>query len=207
MTSSASGGSGIRTQAPGYFAVRGHDCEWPMTCDADSPTVTARARRGPAVSDAVRTQRGPATSRRLELVVRQPPVSPEPKPSAGSRVRVSWRCRHPGARRSGLDKPCRSGKEELDEIRRVAHVPASLMTEPVKRSSAAVGRARSLEESREPEKVLAGGSITLTAIPTPQTFSQTVKCSRGLYSRAEGRTQRRFHWSEPVWWARQGLNL
>ena len=34
-----------------------------MTCDSDSPTVTVHARRGPAVPDAVRTQRGPASLR------------------------------------------------------------------------------------------------------------------------------------------------
>ena len=45
--------------APGCFAVPGRDGERPLTCDADSPTLTARARRGPAVPDAVRTQHGP----------------------------------------------------------------------------------------------------------------------------------------------------
>jgi hypothetical protein len=45
--------------APGCFAVQGRDGERPLTCDAGSPTLTASARRGPAVPDAVRTQRGP----------------------------------------------------------------------------------------------------------------------------------------------------
>jgi hypothetical protein len=39
----------------------------PVTCDPDSPTVTARARRGSAVADAGRTQRGPAR-RQLSVV-------------------------------------------------------------------------------------------------------------------------------------------
>jgi hypothetical protein len=42
-------GRWIRTQSRGCFAVRGRDDERPLTCDAGSPTVTARARRGPAV--------------------------------------------------------------------------------------------------------------------------------------------------------------
>ena len=45
--------------APGCFAVQANNGEWPEACDADSPTLTARARRGPAVPDAVRTQHGP----------------------------------------------------------------------------------------------------------------------------------------------------
>jgi hypothetical protein len=49
--------SGLRgsNPAPGCFAVRGRDGGRPLTCDPDSPTLTARARRGPAVLDAVRT--------------------------------------------------------------------------------------------------------------------------------------------------------
>ena len=45
--------------APGCFAVQANNGEWPVACDADSLTLTARARRGPAVPDAVRTQHGP----------------------------------------------------------------------------------------------------------------------------------------------------
>jgi hypothetical protein len=37
-----------------------------VTCNSQFPTLTARAHRGPAVPDAVRTQRGPAP-RRLTL--------------------------------------------------------------------------------------------------------------------------------------------
>jgi hypothetical protein len=47
--------------APSCFAVRGRDGGRSLTCDADSPMLTARARRGPAVTDAVRTQHGPAS--------------------------------------------------------------------------------------------------------------------------------------------------
>jgi hypothetical protein len=47
--------------APGCFAVRGRDGGRSLICDADSPMLTARARRGPAVTDAVRTQHGPAS--------------------------------------------------------------------------------------------------------------------------------------------------
>jgi len=47
--------------APGCFTVRGHDGGCRVTCDSGSPDVTARARRGPAVTDAVRTQRGPGS--------------------------------------------------------------------------------------------------------------------------------------------------
>src|SRR5215217_4934965 len=46
--------------APGYIAVRGRSGECHVTCDSRSPPLTAHARRGPAVSDAPRTQRGPA---------------------------------------------------------------------------------------------------------------------------------------------------
>src|SRR5215207_4058837 len=45
---------------PMLFVVRGRSGECRMTCDPYSPAVTARARRRPAVSDIVRTQRGPA---------------------------------------------------------------------------------------------------------------------------------------------------
>jgi hypothetical protein len=43
--------SGLRgsNPAPGCFAVRGRDGGRPLTCDPDPPTLTARARRGPAV--------------------------------------------------------------------------------------------------------------------------------------------------------------
>jgi hypothetical protein len=41
--------------------VRGYSDGLPMTCDPFSPTVTARARPGPAVPGAVRTQRGPGS--------------------------------------------------------------------------------------------------------------------------------------------------
>jgi hypothetical protein len=47
----------------------------------------------------------------------------------------------------------------------------------------------------------------IIAIPTPQTASQTVKCSLGLRGHAKGKTEQRFRWSEGEWWARQGLNL
>jgi hypothetical protein len=46
--------------APGCFIFRGRDSERPLTCDAESPTLTTRDRRVPAVPDAVRTQHGPA---------------------------------------------------------------------------------------------------------------------------------------------------
>ena len=58
--------SGIRT-ALGCFAVRGPSGDAPVTCDSHLPTVTARVHRGPAVSDAVRTQRGPGCSCYREL--------------------------------------------------------------------------------------------------------------------------------------------
>ena len=45
--------------APGCFAVQGRGGGCLVTCDCRSPTVTARDHRGPAVPDAVRTQRGP----------------------------------------------------------------------------------------------------------------------------------------------------
>jgi hypothetical protein len=45
--------------APRCCPVQGRDGERPLTCDADSPMVTARARRGPAVPDAARIQCGP----------------------------------------------------------------------------------------------------------------------------------------------------
>jgi hypothetical protein len=44
---------------PGCFAVRGWSGDGPVSCDSHVSTVTARAHRGPVVSDAVRTQRGP----------------------------------------------------------------------------------------------------------------------------------------------------
>jgi hypothetical protein len=48
---------------PCWFGVRGRGGECHVTCVFHSPSVTARARRGPAVSDAVRTQRGPSCRR------------------------------------------------------------------------------------------------------------------------------------------------
>ena len=48
--------------APRCFASPRRGGGRSVTCDSELPTVTARARRGPAVPDAVRTQRGPATS-------------------------------------------------------------------------------------------------------------------------------------------------
>jgi len=45
--------------APCCFAARGQSGGCRVTSDSDSPAVTAGARRGPAISDAVRTQRGP----------------------------------------------------------------------------------------------------------------------------------------------------
>ena len=53
--------------APGYSAVRGRSGECLVTCDSRSPTPPARARRGPAVPDAVRTQRGPGRQAHREL--------------------------------------------------------------------------------------------------------------------------------------------
>jgi hypothetical protein len=47
--------------APGSFAVRGRVGGRPLTCNADLPMLTAGARRGPAVTDGVRTQHGPAS--------------------------------------------------------------------------------------------------------------------------------------------------
>jgi hypothetical protein len=47
--------------APGCFTVQGRDGERRLTCDGDSPTLTARARRGPAVPDGVRIQHGPGS--------------------------------------------------------------------------------------------------------------------------------------------------
>ena len=55
----AAAGGGIRTPAPACFIVQGRDGGRPLTCDADSPILTARARRGPAVPDTARTQCGP----------------------------------------------------------------------------------------------------------------------------------------------------
>jgi hypothetical protein len=48
--------------APPCFAGRGRSGGRRVTCDSRSPGVTARARPGPAVPGAVRTQRGPANS-------------------------------------------------------------------------------------------------------------------------------------------------
>jgi hypothetical protein len=48
-------------------AVRGRSGGPPVTCDPHSPTVTARARRGPAVPDAMRTERGPRCMCHREL--------------------------------------------------------------------------------------------------------------------------------------------
>ena len=45
--------------APRCFALRGRSGGCRVTCDSRSPGVTARARPGPAVPDAMRTQRGP----------------------------------------------------------------------------------------------------------------------------------------------------
>jgi hypothetical protein len=52
--------------APGHLVVRGQRGECRVTCDSRPPPLIARARSGPVVSDAVRTQRGSAPG----LVVR-----------------------------------------------------------------------------------------------------------------------------------------
>ena len=44
------------------FAVRGRGNEWRVTFDSCSPRMIARARREPAASDAIRSQRGPEPS-------------------------------------------------------------------------------------------------------------------------------------------------
>jgi hypothetical protein len=46
--------------APWYVASRGRSRRWPATCNSRIPSMTTRARRGPAVPDAARTQRGPS---------------------------------------------------------------------------------------------------------------------------------------------------
>jgi hypothetical protein len=58
-------GSGQVGFEPGVRLLRrpGRSGERSVTCDSDSPTVSARAHRGPAVPGAVRTQRGPASLR------------------------------------------------------------------------------------------------------------------------------------------------
>ena len=66
--------------APGCFAVRGRSGGPPVTCDSDLPTVTARARQEPAVSDAVRTQRGPGL--RAWKARPDSPLSRDPTPMA-----------------------------------------------------------------------------------------------------------------------------
>jgi hypothetical protein len=45
------------------FLIRGRSGGRPVTCDLYSPTVTARARQGPAVLGAVRTRRGSVSLR------------------------------------------------------------------------------------------------------------------------------------------------
>jgi hypothetical protein len=74
---------------PGCFAVQGCDGERPLTCDADSPTLPARARRGPAVPDAARTQHGAArphpSGRRLS---RQARGSQRARPPGGPIERI-----------------------------------------------------------------------------------------------------------------------
>jgi hypothetical protein len=63
MDLAQAGGNTLRGANPERccFAVRGRGRGLPVTCDPDSPTVTARARRGPPVPDAVRTQHGPGS--------------------------------------------------------------------------------------------------------------------------------------------------
>src|SRR5215211_7965355 len=53
------GGEGLE---PGPMLLRRArwECLWPVTCESELAPLTARARWEPAVSDAVRTQRGPA---------------------------------------------------------------------------------------------------------------------------------------------------
>jgi hypothetical protein len=61
----------------------GRRLECLMTWHSCIPAMTARARRGPAVAEAVRTQRGPARRRQLGkhgclLVIRRWPNQPRP---------------------------------------------------------------------------------------------------------------------------------
>jgi hypothetical protein len=129
------GGWGRRDSnpAPGCFAVRGRDGEGPLTCDPDSPTLTARARRGPAVPDAVRTQHGPAPLDYLLAKPDRPAWSPATAGNGAGRGRCgvvrdcpvgtsqdrcewhgsgtagendacgAWQCRHQPDRRVRLD--------------------------------------------------------------------------------------------------------
>jgi hypothetical protein len=65
-------------------AVRGRSGGPPLTCDPHSPIVPARARRGPAVPDAARTQHGPGSQAWKARPV--PPSRPDPTPMAQVRA-------------------------------------------------------------------------------------------------------------------------
>jgi hypothetical protein len=70
--------------APACFAVQGRSTECLVTCDSSIPAVTARARQGPAVPDAVRTQHGPGS--RAWKARPAPPVSRHATPMAQRRA-------------------------------------------------------------------------------------------------------------------------
>jgi hypothetical protein len=63
------------------------------------------------------------------------------------------------------------------------------------------------EDHSQSGNLLVRGWDAIADIPAPPTSSQTVKCSLGLRGPAMGRFYQHFRWSEPCWWARQGLNL
>ena len=78
--------------APGCSAARVGAGECCVTCDSGTPAVTAGAHRGPAVSDATRTQRGPGRPRSrlapVPSVRRRLRRSGPPRPGTGSACRA-----------------------------------------------------------------------------------------------------------------------
>jgi hypothetical protein len=157
----------------------------------------------------------PAASRRARL--RSRPRGPVPVSSSGglrSRLAgfaVSLALSTPrGPRRTASTGPCHA---EASTARGDPGRPGTLLRrhqgDQVQLSALRplCDRPRSPRECSPPEKALAREPVTVTAIPTPQTASQTVKCSLPLLGRTEMRTDQRFRWSDPLWWARQGLNL
>jgi hypothetical protein len=74
--------------APASFAVRGRSADRRVTCDARSPTLTARARTGPAVPDAVRTQRGPGSGGQEAIRHPWPSITQRRNPATGAPFRA-----------------------------------------------------------------------------------------------------------------------
>jgi hypothetical protein len=111
---------------------------------------------------------------------------------------------------AALDRPrppCHSYREYSQRGSEYVGPPDPSGPSAVKRSPAAVRRTCLPLIVQPPEEVLVREPITIRTTLTRQTSSQTVKCSLHVWAATTSNGCQHFRWSEPMWWARQGLNL